>query len=111
MLNNDPQFDRMFQALGDANRRALINHLLTGPASVSDLAAPMAISLPAVHQHLAVLESAGLIRSEKQGRVRTCTLDTTALTQAEVWISERRKLWENRLDTLGQFLTKTKDIK
>jgi DNA-binding transcriptional ArsR family regulator len=111
MLNHDTQLDRMFQALGDANRRALINRLLNGPASVSDLAAPMAISLPAVHQHLAVLENAGLITTEKQGRVRTCTLDTTALTQVEVWISERRQLVESRLDALGRFLAKTKEIK
>ena len=108
MLNNETQLDQMFHALADQNRRALIERLLAGPASVSDLAAPMAISLPAVHQHLAVLEGAGLITSDKQGRVRTCTLDTAALTQAEVWISERRKLWESRLDALGKFL-KTKE--
>ena len=111
MLNNDTQLDRMFQALADTNRRALIEHLLAGPATVSELAAPLEITLPAVHQHLAVLETAGLVKSEKQGRVRTCTLDTMALTKAEVWISDRRKLWESRLDALGQFLTQSKEIK
>ena len=105
MLNKKTQLDHLFHALSDQNRRAIIDQLLSGPASVSALAEPMAISLPAVHQHLAVLEGAGLVSSHKEGRIRTCTLDTAALTQAEVWIRERRTLWEGRLDALGTFLT------
>lgn len=104
MINNDAQLDRMFHAFADANRRALIDRLARGPATVSDLAQPMQISLPAVMQHLAVLESCGLVVTEKVGRVRTCTLDPGAMTLAEVWINQRRQLWEHRLDALGRHL-------
>lgn len=107
MLNQNPHLDRLFQALADPGRRALIDRLAAGPASVSELAKPMSMSLPGVLQHLAVLEASGLVRSEKLGRVRTCRLDTAALQGAEHWFSERRRLWESRLDALGQFLDKT----
>lgn len=109
MLNQDSHLDRMFHALADGNRRALIDHLMAGPASVSDLASPMAISLPAVMQHLAVLENSGIVRTEKAGRVRTCSLDPVALSQVEGWIGERRRMWESRLDSLGKFLAKNTD--
>lgn len=82
----------------------MVERLARGPASVSQLAKPLAMSLPAVVQHLQVLEASGLVRSEKVGRVRTCRIDTKALGLAERWISERRALWEQRLDRLGDYL-------
>jgi len=94
----------VFHALSDANRRAMIDRLLDGPASVSELAQPLAISLPAVVQHLHVLEASGVVRSRKVGRVRTCEIAPAALSTAEGWISERRATWEARLDRLGEFL-------
>ena len=94
----------MFQALADPTRRAIVDRLSRGPASVSDLAKPLPMSLPAVVQHLQVLEASGLVRSEKTGRVRTCRIEPTALKAAEHWIAERRATWERRLDRLGDFL-------
>ena len=99
----------MFQALADPSRRVMVDRLTRGPASVSELAKPLAMSLPAVVQHLQVLEASGLVRSEKVGRVRTCQVEPTALRTAEQWISERRTQWESRLDRLGEFLAATKD--
>ena len=94
----------MFQALADPSRRIMVERLSRGPASVSELAKPFAMSLPAVVQHLQVLEASGLIRSEKIGRVRTCHIEWAALQTAEELMMERRKTWENRLDRLGDFL-------
>jgi DNA-binding transcriptional ArsR family regulator len=99
----------VFHALSDANRRAMIDRLLDGPASVSELAQPLAISLPAVVQHLHVLEASGVVRSRKVGRVRTCEIAPLALSTAERWISERRATWEVRLDRLGEFLAEGTD--
>jgi DNA-binding transcriptional ArsR family regulator len=99
-----PAVDVVFHALSDANRRAMIDRLLDGPASVSELARPLSISLPAAVQHLHVLEDSGVVRSSKLGRVRTCEIEAAALSTAERWISERRALWEERLDRLGDFL-------
>ena len=82
----------------------MVERLSRGPATVSELAQPLAMSLPAVMQHLQVLEASGLVRSEKVGRVRTCTIEPGALTMAEQWIGERRTLWEHRLDRLGEYL-------
>jgi DNA-binding transcriptional ArsR family regulator len=96
--------DVVFHALSDANRRAMIDRLLGGPASVSELAQPLSISLPAVVQHLHVLEDSGVVSSRKVGRVRTCEIEPRALRTAERWISERRTLWEQSLDRLGEFL-------
>jgi DNA-binding transcriptional ArsR family regulator len=96
--------DGLFQALADPTRRAMLERLSRGPASVSDLARPFDISLPAVVQHLAVLEACGVVRSEKVGRVRTCTLDAGALSRAEQWIHDRRTAWAQRLDRLGAYL-------
>ena len=105
----EPPIDVVFHALSDANRRAMIDRLLDGPASVSELGRPLAISLPAVVQHLHVLEASGLVRSQKVGRVRTCEIELLALSCAERWISERRTSWEARLDRLGEFLAKDTD--
>jgi DNA-binding transcriptional ArsR family regulator len=109
VCRQDAALDLAFQALADPSRRAMVDRLVQGPASVSELAKPLAMSLPAVMQHLAVLEASGLVTSEKVGRVRTCRIEPKALTQAERWIAERRALWERRLDRLGQFLEETKD--
>jgi DNA-binding transcriptional ArsR family regulator len=105
----EPPIDVVFHALSDANRRAMIDALIDGPASVSELARPLAISLPAVVQHLHVLEASGLVSSRKTGRVRTCEIEPIALSTAERWISERRATWEARLDRLGAFLAKQTD--
>ena len=101
--------DLAFQALADPSRRAMVDRLVQGPATVSELAAPLAMSLPGVMQHLAVLEASGLVVSEKTGRSRTCRIERKVLTQAEQWIAERRALWERRLDRLGEFLEEAKD--
>jgi DNA-binding transcriptional ArsR family regulator len=108
MLNQQLSLDRAFHALADPGRRAMVERLTRGPASVSELAAPLAMSLPAVVQHLAVLEEARLVRSEKTGRVRTCRIDGAALRAAERWIAERRAMWERRLDALDTYLAATK---
>jgi DNA-binding transcriptional ArsR family regulator len=84
----------------------MVERLSRGPASVSELARPLAMSLPAVLQHLQVLEASGIVRSEKIGRIRTCTIEPGVLTVAEQWIGERRTLWERRLDRLGEYLEK-----
>jgi DNA-binding transcriptional ArsR family regulator len=104
MLNQDIALDRMFQALADPTRRLMVERLSRAPASVSELAAPFAMSLPAVVQHLQVLEQSGLVKTEKIGRTRTCTIDTAALSQVERWLNERRIGWEKRFDRLGAFL-------
>ena len=109
MFRQDAILDLAFQALADPSRRAMVDRLVQGPATVSELAKPLAMSLPGVMQHLAVLEASGLVISEKIGRTRTCKIDPKVLSQAEQWISERRALWERRLDRLGQFLDETKD--
>ncbi len=105
MLNyQTTPIDRMFHALAEPTRRMIVERLSRGPASVSDLARPFAMSLPAIVQHLAVLEESGLVKSEKVGRVRTCRLEPKGLQMAERWINDRRQLWEHRLDRLGEFL-------
>jgi DNA-binding transcriptional ArsR family regulator len=108
-LPSPPTVDVVFRALSDANRRAMIDRLLDGPASVSELAQPLSISLPAVVQHLHVLEDSGVVSSHKVGRVRTCEVEPRALSTAERWISERRAHWEERLDRLGEFLAEHPD--
>lgn len=105
MLNqNQPNLDLLFQALADPTRRAMVERLSRGPASVSELAKPFDMSLPAVVQHLAALENSGLVTSQKIGRVRTCTIQPEALTLAEQWMNERRQAWAHRLDRLGELL-------
>jgi DNA-binding transcriptional ArsR family regulator len=98
--------DLVFHALADASRRAMVERLTHGPASVSELARPLAMSLPAVVQHLHVLEASGLVHSRKLGRVRTCTVAPAALRSAEHWIAERRTFWEQSLDQLGEYLAR-----
>jgi DNA-binding transcriptional ArsR family regulator len=104
MLNQSADLDRLFHALADPARRAMVERLSRGPAAVSELAGPLPMSLPAAMQHLGVLEQAGLVRSEKVGRVRTCAIKAGALSQAEQWINARRIEWEHRLDRLGDYL-------
>jgi DNA-binding transcriptional ArsR family regulator len=101
--------DLMFQALADPTRRGMVERLSRGGASVSQLAEPFAMSLPAVVQHLQVLEAAGLVRTQKIGRVRTCSLDTGGMHMAEQWINDRRIAWDRRLDRLGDFLDQTQN--
>jgi DNA-binding transcriptional ArsR family regulator len=104
MLNQAPDLDRLFHALADPARRAIVERLTRGPAPVSELARPLPMSLPSAMQHLGVLEAAGLVHSEKVGRVRTCTIEPQALSQAEQWINARRIEWEHRLDRLDEYL-------
>lgn len=98
------QLDLTFHALADPARRAMVERLSLGPASVSELAQPLAMSLPAVVQHLHLLEQSGLVTTAKLGRVRTVTIDTEALSQAEKWLNDRRISWEQRFDRLDAFL-------
>jgi DNA-binding transcriptional ArsR family regulator len=105
MLNQLASLDGVFQALSDPSRRQMVERLSAGPASVSQLAEPLAMSLPAVIQHLQVLEASGLVRSEKVGRVRTCRIEPRVLDEAEEWIIERRRTWMARLDRLGEYLS------
>ena len=103
--------DRVFHALGDPTRRAMIEKLSEGPISVSRLAKPLNITLAAVAQHLQVLERSGLVRTAKAGRVRTCRMDAKGLSVAERWLNDRRSLWERRLDRLGQMLAEPDEKK
>jgi DNA-binding transcriptional ArsR family regulator len=104
VLNRFPELDQVFQALADPSRRTIVEHLVGGPATVSELAEPLTMSLPGVLQHLQVLEGCGLVGSEKVGRVRTCHLEPAALRSAEEWITAQRTAWEQRLDLLGHYL-------
>lgn len=104
MLNQLKRLDLVFGALADPSRRVMVERLTRGPASVGELAKPLTMSLPAVLQHLQVLETSGLVRSEKVGRVRTCRIEPKALRNAERWITQRRTVWERRLDRLGEYL-------
>jgi DNA-binding transcriptional ArsR family regulator len=113
MLNQvatrNPDLDRVFQALADPGRRLMVERLSRGPASVSELGRPLAMSLAGVVQHVQVLEASGLIQSRKVGRTRMCSINPAALQSAESWISARRALWERRLDQLGDYLAATAD--
>ncbi len=104
MAKPKPSIDRIFHALGDPTRRALMEVLTDGPVSVSKLAEPLSISLAAVVQHLQILEECGLVHTEKVGRVRTCRIEPMGLDAAEGWIAARRSRWEQRLDRLGRLL-------
>jgi DNA-binding transcriptional ArsR family regulator len=113
MLNNKAStsvpLDLAFQALSDPTRRIMVDRLSRGPASVSELAQPLDMTLSAVVQHLAVLEASGLVRSQKIGRVRTCRIEPAVLTAAERWIGERRASWERRFDRLGALLAESEE--
>jgi DNA-binding transcriptional ArsR family regulator len=106
MQRKKPEIDRVFHALGDPSRRAIVEKLSEGPISVSRLAEPLDITLAAVVQHLQVLEQSGLVRTEKVGRVRTCRIEPAGLSAAEKWIADRRSIWEQRLDRLGDLLAR-----
>ena len=107
MLQHQP-LDRAFHALSDPTRRGMVERLTRGPATVSELAEPLPMSMSAVVQHLKVLESSGLVTSEKVGRVRTCRIEPAALSAAERWLNDRRRSAEAALDRLGAFLDATK---
>ena len=96
--------DRLFHALGDPTRRAILDRVTAGPMSVSRLAEPLGITLTAVAQHLQILEEAGLVQTQKLGRVRTCRIETAGFRALEDWIRDHRTAWERKLDRLGQFL-------
>ena len=101
--------DRVFHALGDPTRRAIVERLSEGPISASRLAAPLNITVAAVVQHLQLLEKSGLVRTTKTGRVRTCRIEPAGLSAAERWIGERRSLWERRFDRLGDLLAEPEE--
>ncbi len=103
---NDP-LSEVFGALADPTRRAILARLAMGETSVGELAEPFEMSLPAVSKHLGVLETAGLVQREKQGRVRRCHLDGRPLEAAATWIEHYRRFWEARLDSLARYLEET----
>jgi DNA-binding transcriptional ArsR family regulator len=107
MPNPEIDIDRLFHALGDPTRRAILDRLSEGPLSVSRLAAPLNITLTAVAQHLQVLEESGLVHTEKLGRVRTCRIEPAGFSALEQWIRDHRSLWERRLDRLEDLLAET----
>jgi len=109
MLNQEAALDHLFHALADPARRGMVERLSRGPASVTELARPLAMSLPSVMQHLQVLEGSGLVRSEKMGRVRTCRIEPAALGAVEQWVAQRRTRWEQRFDRLGRLLAENDD--
>ena len=104
MTNKQEELDALFQSLADPTRRAILARLAQGPASVTDLSRPFDMALPSFMGHLKKLEDGGLIATSKEGRVRTCTLKTGALTPAQDWMTEQRILWEGRLDRLEDYL-------
>lgn len=107
MLNQSTAVDRVFKAIADPTRRAMVERLAQGEASLTELALPFAMSLPAVHQHLRLLEGSGIVVTSKRGRVRMCRLDAKVLRTAEAWFAQRRLLWERRLDALAEHLART----
>lgn len=111
MANKTLALDRIFLALGDSTRRAVLERLGSGPAPVSELAKPFRMALPSFLQHLRVLEGCGLVRSRKTGRVRTYQLAPQSLKVAEHWMEQQRAIWERRLDQLDNYLIELKDKK
>ena len=108
MANQSLQLDHVFGALSDATRRAIVMRLCEGEASVGELAKPFEMALPSLMKHIRVLEISGLVASEKNGRVRTCSLQTEALSTLEVWLAAQREIWEQRLDRLEIYVEKLK---
>ncbi len=108
MANKSTQLDHVFGALSDATRRAIIMRLCEGEASVGELAKPFEMALPSLMKHIRVLESSGLVASEKIGRVRTCSLKAEALETIEDWLAAQREVWERRLDRLEMYVEKLK---
>jgi DNA-binding transcriptional ArsR family regulator len=109
MPNQSEQLDRIFQALADPTRRAVLERLSSGPAPTSELAEPFKMTLPSFSQHLEVLENCGLVRSRKKGRVRTYQLAPQPLKVAEHWMVRQRTVWERRLDQLDDYLEDLKE--
>ena len=107
MLKSERSIDAVFKCLADAGRRAMLDRLARGEATLGQLAEPLDMSLPAVHQHLGALERAGLVSCEKRGRERWCRLDRDTLQVAESWLEQRRSLWERRLDALENYLARS----
>jgi DNA-binding transcriptional ArsR family regulator len=108
MLNYPPSLDRVFHALADPTRLAIVERLSRGSVSVSEIAEPLDMTLAAVVQHIQVLEQSGVISTRKQGRVRTCQLEPRALDIVNRWIAQRRSIWEHNLDRLGEVLSERK---
>ncbi len=106
MAKNYPQLDLLFHALSDPTRRMMLNRLAKGPAPVSELAGPSGFKLPTILRHLSVLEDAGLVATQKDGRVRSCAFQPAAIRPMTDWLEEQRKLWEGRLDRLDDYVTK-----
>ena len=100
---------QVFDALGDPTRRAIVDRLRERPLSVSSLAAPLGVTLTAVGQHLQVLEECGLVRTEKLGRVRTCSLDQPGFLALRQWVEDHRSSWDRSLDRLGRLLEESED--
>jgi DNA-binding transcriptional ArsR family regulator len=111
MLKQQDELNDIYRALADPTRRAMIERLTKGPATVSDLAKPFAITLSGLTQHLQVLETAGLVQTSKVGRVRTCTVDLEMLERAERWLHDRRAAWTGRFDRLDALLSLDDDMK
>lgn len=111
MPNHVTQLDGVFQALADPTRRAVLERLSSGPAPTSELARPFKMALPSFLQHLGVLETSGLVKSQKKGRVRTYQLSPRPLKEAEHWMSRQRAMWERRLDQLDSYLMALKEKK
>ncbi len=109
MLSQRANINRVFHALGDATRRAIVEKLSEGPISASRLAVPLNITLAAVIQHLQILEKSGLVHTEKVGRVRTCRIEPKGLSVAQRWIEDRRSLWEKHFDRLGDLLAEPEE--
>lgn len=109
MKRKKPDIDRVFHALGDPTRRAIMEKLSEAPISVSRLAEPLDMTLAAVVQHLQVLEESGLIQTEKVGRVRTCRIEPAGLSVVEQWLGDRRSTWDRRFDRLGEFLAEPEE--
>ena len=109
MLEYSDPLDKAFHALADGTRRGILDRLSRGPASVSELAKPYAASLAAIHQHVQILEASGLILTQKRGRTRECRISSEAVHRVETWLGERRQLWEDRFDRLGQLLESGED--
>ncbi|MBL9051982.1 MAG: winged helix-turn-helix transcriptional regulator [Tabrizicola sp.] len=106
MAKYDPQLDHLFHALSDPTRRMMLNRLARGPAPVSELAGPTGLKLPTILRHLSVLEEAGLVATQKDGRVRSCAFQPQALNPMRDWLEEQRKVWEARLDRLDDYVMK-----
>jgi DNA-binding transcriptional ArsR family regulator len=108
MANQSPRLDHIFAALSDPTRRAIVMRLCRGEASVGELAKPFDMALPSLMKHIGILASSGLVTSEKNGRVRTCALQTQALATIEVWLAAQREIWEQRLDRMETYVEKMK---